>query len=96
MPPLSDLQIALFEALPNRLDVAGVLGELGRHPWPQLADPRPVRPYHGASVAPVVVLDMGEAEVETGEGCSQRRDEIAVSRPRVEPIQQRLQRNRIW
>ena len=73
-PPLRNLQVGLLQPLPNRRHIAVFLGEFGRHPWPQFAEPRAVRPHDGPGVAPVLVIDRRDAERKARKRSGEGRD----------------------
>ena len=58
--------------------IASVFGELSRHPRPQFAKAGPVRSDHGTGVAPIIIVDLGEGELEARKGRGEGRGEIHV------------------
>jgi len=93
--PLGDLQISVFQARPEPLDIPAIFGELGRHPLPQLPGSGAVGPNDRSGVAPIIIVDAGQAEIEARKGCGERGHEIRVGRGGIESCQNGLDRGRI-
>ena len=70
--PLGDLQINVFQARPERLDIPAIFGELGRHPLTQLPGSGAVGPNDRPGVAPIIIVDAGQAEIEARKGRGER------------------------